>query len=282
MFRKIGWELTFTYIFLVVFSMAILGFFLLNFIEGYFAENLKQQIYQQAQLVAEGWPEEGSFGKNFVDEIHFYWDMVDRISHQTGSRIRILNHRGAPIYDTGGDRELDLSIRPEVQKALSGIPAEGETKTQFAQAYPIFQYLPQRKKPEVVGVVYVTRDKTYLHAILSYVRGQFYAGFLISLLLSVFLSLMISHYITRPIVDMAKKAELMAEGDLSQRTRVKMNNELGLLSEKFNDMAEKLQGTLNQLTEESNKLSAIIENMAGGVLVVDKNFEIVMINKTAT
>lgn len=281
MFRKIRWELTITYILVIVFSMAILGVFLLNFIEDYFAKNARQELYRQAQLIAEGWPSSLSLKESSLVESRFYWNMIERISHQTGSRIRLLNERGMPIYDTGGKVEIDLSIRPEIKESLAGRTARGKVGGKYSQAYPIFEHNPSGSKSRVIGVVYVTRSRTYLQAILSYVKSQFYLGFIISLVLSVLLALLFSHYIAKPITEIAHQADLMARGNLDQRTVVNTKNEIGDLSEKFNLMAQKLKGTLDLLTSEKNKLAAIINNMAGGVLVIDYKWEIAMVNRTA-
>jgi two-component system, OmpR family, phosphate regulon sensor histidine kinase PhoR len=281
MFRKISWELTFSYILVIVFSMAVLGIFLLNFVESYFHENTRQDLYRQSQLIAESWPKSIRMKEAPSREIRYFWNMVDRISNQTGYRIRVLTDRGISVYDTGGDEEPDLSIRDEVISALSGTPRGGKTDAGFTQAYPVYDYAIPGTERQIIGVIYICRAKTYLDSILSYVKRQFYLGFSISLLISLVLALIFSHYITRPIAEITKQTDRMAGGNLDQRVKVNTRNELGTLSEKFNLMAEKLQGTMNQLMGEKNKLATIINTMAGGVLVIDEEKKIVMINKTA-
>jgi two-component system, OmpR family, phosphate regulon sensor histidine kinase PhoR len=281
MFRKISWELTFSYILVIVFSMAVLGIFLLNFVESYFTENARQDLYRQSQLIAESWPKSIRMGERPSREIRYFWSMVDRISNQTGYRVRVLSDRGISIYDTGGDEEPDISIRDEVVSALSGTPARGGTNMGLTQAYPVYDYGIPGTERQVIGVIYICRANTYLESILSYVRRQFYLGFSISLLISLMLALLFSHYITKPIVEITNQTDRMSAGNLKQRVEVKTRNELGTLSEKFNIMAEKLQGTMDQLLGEKNKLAAVINTMAGGVLVIDEDRKVVMINKTA-
>ena len=281
MFKKIGWELTFTYVLIIVFSMAILGYFLLNFVEGYFTGYFRQELYRQAQLIAEGWPSSFSLREPSHRQIRFYWETIDRISHQTGVRVRILTDRGAPVYDTGGTREPDLAIRNEVKEALSGKPGSGISAVDFTQAYPIFDRVTPGQERSVVGLVYLSRSRTYLGQILSHVRGQFYFGILVTLALSLILSLIFSHYITAPIVDITSQADDLARGRLDRRVTVNTRNEIGQLSLRFNMMADALGQTLNQLTDEKNKLSAILKEMAGGVLVIDTDLQVVMVNRRA-
>ncbi|MFP4497893.1 MAG: HAMP domain-containing protein, partial [Vulcanimicrobiota bacterium] len=281
MFRKISWELTFSYILVIVLLMAVLGFFLLNFIENFAINTVKQELYEQAQLIAEGWPQGTGLKEPSVREMRFFWNTLERISRQTGSRVRILTDRGVPIYDTGGEKDLDLTLRAEVQSALQGKPDEDETRTSFTQTYPILQYEPMVRESRIVGVVYITRSRSYIQTIISLVKTQFYVVFFISLIVAIALALFLSHYITRPIVNITAQADRMARGELNQRVQVNTRNEIGALSAKFNIMAEKLQGTLNQLRGEKNKLATVINTMAGGVLVIDQQLQIIMINKTA-
>jgi two-component system, OmpR family, phosphate regulon sensor histidine kinase PhoR len=281
MLRKISWELTFSYILVIVFSIALLGIFLLNFVESYFTENVRQDLYRQAQLIAESWPKSIRIRETPSREIRYFWSMVDRISNQTGYRIRVLTDRGISIYDTGGEEEPDISIRDEVISALSGTPKAGKTEMDFTQAYPVYDYSIPGTERQIIGVIYICRAKTYLDSILSYVKRQFYLGFSISLIVSLMLSLLFSHYITKPVTEIIKQTDRITRGNLEQRVEVNTRNELGTLSEKFNLMAEKLQGTLNQLMGEKNKLATIINTMAGGVLVIDEEKKLVMINKTA-
>ncbi len=281
MFKKIGWELTFTYVLLIMFSMAVLGYFLMNFVDGYFTGYFRGELFRQAQLIAEGWPTGISLREPSPRQIRFYWDMIERISHQTGVRVRILTEHGVPVYDTGGTHEPDLAIREEVRTALSGKPGSMVSPVDFTQAYPIFDRISPGQNRTVIGAVYLSRSRTYLEQILTHVRGQFYLGIVITLALSLVLSLFFSHYITRPITDITRQADSLARGQLDRRVRVNSANEIGQLSRGFNMMADALQQTLNQLTEEKNKLSAILKEMAGGVLVIDTDMKVIMINRKA-
>lgn len=282
MFRKIGWELTFTYILVILISVGILGTYLLGYLDDYFTRYLSNELFSQAYTIAEAWPRRQQLDGLSRKEMIFYRGIITRMSNQTGSFIVILGDRGTPIWHWPQSRKVDLniSIFPEVKSALAGRPAKGDSQEYMSQAYPIKETTSEGEQ-DIIGVVYITRSKTYLHSILLELRNRFLVGFLISLGVSLILSLFFSHYITKPIVEITRVSEKMAGGDLNSRAKVASRNEIGDLSRSFNYMAEKLQGTLEDLMGEKNKLSAIINHMAGGVLVVGNDGEIIMTNGTA-
>jgi two-component system phosphate regulon sensor histidine kinase PhoR len=281
MFRKISWELTFTYILVILFSVGILGVYLLGYLDEYFLRNMQSELFTQAYTIAEAWPRSIDLSGLSRRETNFYRGVMIRMSNQTGSRIIILTDRGAPVWywPESSKPEPGIAILPEVKLALEGKPAGGGGMDYLSQAYPIREI--GEGGGRIAGVVYVTRSKTYLQSILIELRNRFLTGFIISLALSLILSVIFSHYITRPIVEITRVAEDMEKGDLNRRAKVTTRNEIGALSGRFNLMAEKLQGTLVALMGEKNKLASIIEHMSGGVLVVDTTGEIIMTNRTA-
>ena len=283
MFRKVAWELTLTYFLIIIFSMGVLGTYLLGYLDDYFTRYMGNQLFTQAYTIAEAWPRSQQVETLTRKETYFYRGIITRLSNQTGTHVVILSERGSPVWNWPPSVSYDpnISLSAEVKSALEGKPMRGSHDEYLSQAYPIKEITNEGKDTRIIGVVYISRSKTYLHSIIIELRNRFFSGFLISLAASLFLSLIFSYYITKPITEMTKAAESMTKGDLNTRARIMGRNEIGILALRFNAMAEKLQGTLEALMGEKNKLSAIINHMAGGVVVVDTGGEVIMVNSTA-
>ena len=73
-----------------------------------------------------------------------------------------------------------------------------------------------------------------------------YAG-LIGVILTTFLSLLISRTLSRPLLKMHQAARAMARGDYSRRVDVKANDEIGLLAQSLNYLAAELQEKITAL-----------------------------------
>lgn len=67
------------------------------------------------------------------------------------------------------------------------------------------------------------------------------------------LTLLLSKLLLRPIESLRKTAKVISDGNLSQRAVCRGSDEISLLSENFNQMAERLQEKICQLEEETEK-----------------------------
>jgi serine phosphatase RsbU (regulator of sigma subunit) len=67
----------------------------------------------------------------------------------------------------------------------------------------------------------------------------FFLG-VVSVLLGILISILQGFGITKPIKDLAKSAEKIAHGDLTSKAKVGSNDEIGVLSQNFNYMAERI------------------------------------------
>lgn len=69
---------------------------------------------------------------------------------------------------------------------------------------------------------------------------------LATLILSVLISVRITDSVTRPIDQLVKTTQQMNEGDLSARSQIKSNDEIGQLSQSFDEMAASLERLFNE------------------------------------
>ncbi|GFP75306.1 two-component system histidine kinase PnpS [Clostridium fungisolvens] len=109
--------------------------------------------------------------------------------------------------------------------------------------------------------------------------------YLITLVFVLVLSVVLSLKLTRFIVDPVKELEIItariARGELDGRVRVSSVDELGSLGMTFNEMADKLEVTMDELIDKQNRLEAILKSMDSGVIAVDRSHKVIMINPYA-
>jgi NtrC-family two-component system sensor histidine kinase KinB len=98
-------------------------------------------------------------------------------------------------------------------------------------------------------------------------------------------SLLLAHFITRPVTDLKNAVLSLAQGDYDVRVLVRGGGELALLAEAFNAMAEKLKHfhdmDIDQILAEKRKSEAIIRSVDDGLVVVDEKLLITNINPKA-
>lgn len=287
MFRKIIWQLTFSYLLVILFSMGIMGFFLYTTIESHFINNLESTLLLNAQLVSKFW--ESSFYEPLsMPEKERRDRMTERLAWQSVSRIRIIDSGRDVQLDTGQHPGEPLENSEQIVRALHGeesveIVHQGEfgTSPVLSIAYPIKIIKGKSGDEQVVGVVYTTRSLAYVKEILGSLRMEYGVGIFFSLVALGFLSFFISAYISKPIIEITRAAEKITQGDLTYRVPRRRKDEIGELARRFDFMREKLRHALGELLEEKNKLSAVLTTMADGVLVFDREGNLMLINSAA-
>lgn len=73
--------------------------------------------------------------------------------------------------------------------------------------------------------------------------------FLLLLLVGAALSLLLSYYLTRPLYRVSRASRKLAQGELSARAKVRSKDEVGLLADDFNRMADRLEKTISEQQE---------------------------------
>jgi len=95
------------------------------------------------------------------------------------------------------------------------------------------------------------------------------------------LSSRLAHRLVKPIKDLELIITKVAHGDLSKRIEIESSDEIGRFGKAFNEMADKLQDTIKDGLDKQNRLEAILRSMESGVIAVDRDYKVIMINPYA-
>ncbi|WP_068781350.1 methyl-accepting chemotaxis protein [Paenibacillus sp. GM2] len=78
---------------------------------------------------------------------------------------------------------------------------------------------------------------------------------LIAIILASIIVYFVARFFTKPITQLTKSVQLMAEGDLTVQGEVKSKDEIGQLTAHFNLMAQKMREVISRVIDSSEKLS---------------------------
>ena len=98
---------------------------------------------------------------------------------------------------------------------------------------------------------------------------------------SVGASFLIVRSIAGPVHNVAEGARRLARGDLDHRVRSSSMRETRELNDAFNEMAVTLRDLVHGLDSERSLLAVVMETMADGVIVLDADNKIRLINRAA-
>lgn len=121
------------------------------------------------------------------------------------------------------------------------------------------------------------------------ISGEATFAVLIASLIAVTLSILASIQFTRSIVEPAERltetVRNIGRGRLDLKTDILTNDEFGELSREFNKMTERLRRfeamNIEKILTEKQKAETIVENISDGIIVCDKQNQILLINEAA-
>ena len=219
--------------FLIVILTALLSNFVFEWLimrdfENY-ASGVKEDQLYWITASAESSYEEGGWKRDILSET-VHWAMM------MGLDVKILDISGKEIISS---RHMMGSLPDVMKKRMEGLFHIDKTQGVFEE-YPLYS------KGKRVGALYW---RPFLKKEIAEKEAKFKKRtryFLIMSLLiagigSLLIAVLFSQYLSRPIKDLKKATEKIAEGDFSVRTVSKSHDEVGNLAEVFNRMAESLQ-----------------------------------------
>ncbi|MCR4718876.1 MAG: cell wall metabolism sensor histidine kinase WalK [Firmicutes bacterium] len=130
-------------------------------------------------------------------------------------------------------------------------------------------------------IVYVEDTKDEINSITRNVLFILVEALLVSVLISILLGYFFGRTITKPIRDLTKSTEHIAEGKFDIVSGIKSDDEIGILSDTFNYMSSALQHTVNEVNSEKNKVETILQNMTDGILAFNLSGRLIHINPEA-
>ncbi len=117
---------------------------------------------------------------------------------------------------------------------------------------------------------------------------DFMIVYIFALLVCLIIVVAFSFTLLGPIDKLIIGTQLVGEGNLEYQIKKHSSDEIGRLVEAFNEMIRKLRTSIEKETKstekailEKTKAELIIDSMADGVIVTNKNYEVVLFNRAA-
>lgn len=280
MFSSIRLRLTLSYLMVIILAMGLSGLLLLSFLERYFLEAAADSLLTQAQVTAQvlipgaapqGPPGEAEARRSQLASVYntiqqqqsrnlalqtenvqvpqltpgnldltYLSDASLQFSTQLETRIRILDTQGTVLVDSQREQQgLSLADDPLVAQALTGQYASQSDPS--GEDAALVLALPAVIDNQLVGVIYVSQPLDDVVSVLRDLRLRWLLSTLIALALSGLVGLLLSTAIARPLQRLTAAAGAVAQGQLDQQVPVRSKDEIGRLSQTFNDMTARLK-----------------------------------------
>ncbi len=284
MFRKrhsLVWRIALPFALLLVLTMGMLSVFLSNYFRESYLEISKQNLQAESRLVADrisilmgdqaGGLTVDGMAKHYADLLNV--------------RVTIIDTNGNVISESNfSAEEMENHLnRPEIQQALNGITS---TETRFSdtlQMPMLYSAAPILQNGKVIGAA---RLAISLHTIQNNLNliGQtvlMAAGIILGL--GLLLAILIANYTIYPLKQLTQVVQQITDGQVqvNEMTPPTRRDEIGRLHEAFLTMARQLKDQIDELKTERGKSEAVLGNMTDGIIIVDAEGIVQLINPAA-
>ena len=277
MFRSLHRKLVLVLVLLIVSVMAVVGTFLINSVTSYHIREFQSQMSSVFTSEFILTLEQNAGDGNALQ------GMIEAYSAPLGIDeyrcFYVLDGRtGAYLSGSDDDYGAQLQLTPNVLAAMNGQVGQ-QTQTlgeYFDVAIPI-----RDSEGKVAFVVGVLDDKTELQELNWNLFTILIRAILFGLVVAIFLSFLLSKTITTPVEKLTDQAARIAAGDFTSSAQIQSEDEIGILSDTFDEMSAQLETTLRQVEEERNKLDTLFQHMADGMVAFDSDGMLLQFNAAA-
>lgn len=224
----------------------------------YMGQKIDEQMADEAVLAEEAWL---AGGQDFLDSMEQRPDIK--------SRITVISSDGKVLYDSMADStKMENHLeREEVKEALTDGIGKA-SRTSYTLEEDTRYYAKKTADGNVIRIS--TRHYSQLGLLLD-TFGMIIITVSVLIVLSVFISYRVARAIVKPINDI----------DLDNPDISENYEELGPLLHRIHQQNIKIKGQMENLRRSREEFSIITENMSEGLIIIDKDAEILTYNRSA-
>jgi two-component system phosphate regulon sensor histidine kinase PhoR len=205
------------------------------------------------------------------------------LRRQGDARFTVMMPDGTVLGDSDEDpaRMENHAQRPEMAAALDGRLGVDVRHSVTLQQDMMYVAVPVRDGDRVIGVARAALPLAGLQEALHHVYRHAALVVVAIGLLAAIVSLLVSRWIARPLVELQRGAERFAQGNLEHKVPLPDSAELAALADAMNTMAAHLGQRIDAVERQRNELEAILGSMAEGVVAVDTEQHVLSMNAAA-
>ncbi|MCI8594617.1 MAG: cell wall metabolism sensor histidine kinase WalK [Oscillospiraceae bacterium] len=281
MLRSLHMKLVLIMVLLIVSLMTVVGAFLLNSVVGFYISEFYTQVsgvFADEALVRDlttptAGEESGAEGiKSVLDTCAGALGVDGR----TRNYYILDGHTGAVLEGTTEEDDL-LDYTRNLTTAIS--TGEVGDARNVAASYMDVAIPIERGSTDYI--IYIYDNGATVESLNSELMVIIIQALVFGLAISVLLSFLLSKTIIGPIEQLTAGAEQVAAGDFGHKLEVASRDEVGVLTGTFNDMAQRLQDTIQQVESERNKLDTLFLRMTDGVVAFSREGGVIHSNPAA-
>jgi two-component system phosphate regulon sensor histidine kinase PhoR len=279
---RIAVKLTLTLVGFVAVSTLVAGLYLRQALDRFAVESLEARLATAARLLHDEARAHLTRGAPAEDLAAF----ARRASRPTDSRVSVITPDGRVVADSDVatadlGRLENHRDRPEVRTALAGRVGRDQRMSGSLSAPLLYVALPVTDGTRVLGALRLALPLAAVTSAYDELQRVMLAGGLVALAVAFGIGVFVAGRVTRPVIEMQAIARQMSEGQFAVRAPARSDDELGALGRALNVMVLRLREQIASIEAERAKATAILDGMVEGVIAVDGQEGVLLMNERA-
>lgn len=226
-------KLAWTFILLLIFGITAISSYSILFIRNYLLAEGEKQILNDSEWLA-------ITIQNLRVDDRFETNL-NEAARTSGYRIALYDENGVLYAEVPYSEEINArsDLNEEVASVLN---TDGQTileNNPDSETMRTFTRISAELNP--VNYLEVSIYKDQIYEPIKTIRWIIYTGMFISIGLVLFVSILFSRYISKPILQLESAASDIADGDVDRTLNLNRNDEFGKLADSLNKMAERFR-----------------------------------------
>ncbi|OGW81061.1 MAG: hypothetical protein A3G33_07775 [Omnitrophica bacterium RIFCSPLOWO2_12_FULL_44_17] len=214
-------------------------------------------------------------------------ELVRELGKEERVRLTVIDPGGVVLADSEIESEKlgeveNHKMRPEIQEAFTGNIGKSVRYSMTLNTKMLYMAFPTTNDQEtVIAVLRLALPLNTVHEMLRDAGHPLLAGSGAGILFVLILSFFLNHSVSKKVTKLTEAAKYYSEGDFTRRVHVSSGDELEILAKAMNQMAFTIKERISEIESERAKFSAILANMAEGVIAIDCSGKILIVNPSA-
>ena len=287
-FRSIQFKIPVLFIFMLMISLQLIVANFLRQLETQMISNFQEQIQLQVGFLKNS--VQPILERDDKDEVKITEISKILQDYPTGSSIveaRVLDTQGYILGTTNQSQQSVIGTRTteaDAQQVLLTNVVYSYNYTEHDTRYwkivsPISSSSGNSGNP--LGIISVTTNIESRYTQVKDIGVIFVSSSLIAIVLVIIITFLISQGITKPIAEMKRQTEKIAEGNYTGEVKIYSDDELGQLGQAINDLSFKIKEAQENSESERQRLDSVLRHMSDGVIATDRRGRIVIMNTAA-
>lgn len=274
--NKLLWKVYYPYLIFILLALVLFGIYASNVFKDLYYNRTLKNLESDASMI--------SLHLQTVNLDSLNIHSLDIYDKQTDERITLIDTAGMVIADTRENaHEMENhKTRPEFMEAFKGNTGFNTRYSHTKQTNYIYIAVPVYSTDgSIKAAVRTSISEDALNSNFSVSYYSIVIGGIGVLVIVLLIALLASRNVTKPLLELEAAAKRFSAGDFGEKIFPPKNKELQSFAESLNRMADQLDEKLNIIGEQKNLQQAVLESMKEGVLAVDYDERVLLINNTA-